>query len=137
MLVEIGSMTSLEVGQKIYDALIDDDKIQLMFLETGRSHALFEEKQFGEFGEASILSIIVNEEDQQNIFKKVQFLNSFLFPLHNALFLETSPGPVKYAASILKICSSELRLPLVNVASSTKKEIKSVLNKLKIKPIKK
>ena len=71
MLVEIGSMTSLEVGQKIYDALIDDDKIQLMFLETGRSHDLFEEKQFGEFGEASILSIIVNEEDQQNIFIKV------------------------------------------------------------------
>ena len=71
MLVEIGSMTSLEVGQKIYEALIDDDKIQLMFLETGRSHDLFKEKQFGEFGEASILSIIVNEEDQQNIFAKV------------------------------------------------------------------
>ena len=71
MLVEIGSMTSLEVGQKIYDALIDDDKIQLMVLETGRSHDLFEEKQFGECGEASILSIIVNEEDQQNIFAKV------------------------------------------------------------------
>ena len=71
MLVEIGSMTSLEVGQKIYDALIDDDKIQLMFLETGRSHDLFEKKQFGEFGEASILTIIVNEEDQQNIFAKV------------------------------------------------------------------
>ena len=71
MLVEIGSMTSLEVGQKIYDALIDDDKIQLMFLETGRSHYLFEEKQFGEFGEASILSIIVNEEGQLNIFEKV------------------------------------------------------------------
>ena len=71
MLIELGSMTSLEVGQKIYDALIDDDKIQLMFLETGRSHDLFKEKQFGEFGEASILSIIVNEEDQQNIFAKV------------------------------------------------------------------
>ena len=42
-----------------------------MFLETGRSLDLFEEKQFGEFGEASILSIIVNEEDQQNIFIKV------------------------------------------------------------------
>ena len=74
---------------------------------------------------------------QKGNFKRVQYLNTFLFPLHNALFLETSPGPVKYAASLLKICSSELRLPLVNVTSSTKKEIKSVLNKLKIKPIKK
>ena len=74
---------------------------------------------------------------QKGNFKRVQYLNSFLFPLHIALFLETSPGPVKFAASLLKICSIELRLPLVNVAPSTKKEIKSVLNKLKIKPIKK
>ena len=74
---------------------------------------------------------------QKGNFKKVQYLNTFLFPLHNALFLETSPGPVKYAASLLRICSSELRLPLVHVASSTKKEIKFVLSKLRIKPIKK
>ena len=74
---------------------------------------------------------------QKNNFKKAQLLNSLLFPLHNALFLETSPGPVKYAASLLKICSDELRLPLVGIANSTKKEIKSVINKLKIKPIKK
>ena len=74
---------------------------------------------------------------QKGNFRRVQYLNSFLFPLHNALFLETSPGPIKYAASLLKICSSELRLPLVSVAPSTKKEIKSVLNKLKIRPIKK
>ena len=74
---------------------------------------------------------------QKGNFKKVQSLNSFLFPLHNVLFLETSPGPVKYAASLLKICSEELRLPLVKVEPSTKKEIKSILTKLKIKPIKK
>ena len=74
---------------------------------------------------------------QKGNFKRVQYLNTFLFPLHNALFLETSPGPIKYAASLLKICSSELRLPLVSVRPSTKKEIKSVLNKLKIRSIKK
>ena len=49
----------------------------------------------------------------------------------------TGPGLVKYAASLLKICSEELRLPLVTVAPNTKKEIKSILTKLKIKPIKK
>ena len=74
---------------------------------------------------------------QKGNFKKVQYLNNVLFPLHNALFLETSPGPVKYAASLLKICSSELRLPLVNIRPDTKKEIKSVLKSLRIKPIKK
>ena len=74
---------------------------------------------------------------QKGELKKVQSINSLLFPLHNALFLETSPGPVKYAASLLKICLNELRLPLVSISSNTKKEIKAVLANLKIKPMKK
>ena len=73
---------------------------------------------------------------QKGNLKKVQSINSLLFPLHNALFLETSPGPVKYAASLLKICSNELRLPLVSISSNSKKEIKTVLTNLKIKPMK-
>ena len=74
---------------------------------------------------------------QKGNIKKVKYINSFLFPLHNVLFLETSPGPVKYAASLLKICSEELRLPLAQVSLNTKKEVKSVLKKLRIRPIKK
>ena len=71
MLVEIGSMTSLRAGQNVYDALKDDDKVQLMFLETGRSNDLFEEKQFGEFGEAAVLTVIVDKNDQQEIFDRI------------------------------------------------------------------
>ena len=71
MLVEIGSMTSLRAGQIVYDALKDDDKVQLMFLETGRSNDLFEEKQFGEFGEAAVLTVIVDKNDQQEIFDRI------------------------------------------------------------------
>ena len=56
MLVEIGSMTSLRAGQKVYDALKNDDKVQFVFIETGRSNDLFDEKQFGEFGEAAVLT---------------------------------------------------------------------------------
>ena len=74
---------------------------------------------------------------QKGNIRKVKYINSFLFPLHNVLFLETSPGPVKYAASLLKICSEELRLPLAQVSLNTKKEVKSVLKKLRIRPIKK
>ena len=78
MLVEIGSMTSLRAGQKVYDALKDDDKVQLMFLETGRSNDLFEEKQFGEFGEAAVLTVIVDKNDQQEVFDRI-FENSELY----------------------------------------------------------
>ena len=42
-----------------------------------------------------------------------------LMPLHDALFYETSPGPVKYAASRLGLCQNVLRLPLVPVTKGT------------------
>lgn len=38
-----------------------------------------------------------------------------LMPLNSALFAETSPGPLKYAASLLGLCVNELRLPMVPV----------------------
>ena len=36
-----------------------------------------------------------------------------LAALHKALFVESSPAPVKYAASALGLCTDEVRLPLV------------------------
>ena len=50
-----------------------------------------------------------------------------LMALHNALFLETSPAPVKYAASLLGLCTGELRLPLVDVSDQTKESVKSAM----------
>tara|TARA_A100001037_G_scaffold140424_1_gene127247 strand:- start:193 stop:1068 length:876 start_codon:yes stop_codon:yes gene_type:complete len=50
-----------------------------------------------------------------------------LMPLHTALFLETSPAPVKYGASLLDLCSDELRLPLVEVSDKTKESVKTAM----------
>jgi 4-hydroxy-tetrahydrodipicolinate synthase len=47
-------------------------------------------------------------------------LNDRLMPLHRALFCETSPSPVKYAASLLGKCSPEMRLPLVEIGETSK-----------------
>lgn len=47
-----------------------------------------------------------------------------LMPLHTALFLETSPAPVKYGASLLELCTDELRLPLVEITDKTKESVK-------------
>ncbi len=54
-------------------------------------------------------------------------LQDRLMPLHDAMFVEASPGPVKYAASLLGLCSEETRLPLVPVADSTKIQVKAAL----------
>jgi 4-hydroxy-tetrahydrodipicolinate synthase len=53
-----------------------------------------------------------------------------LTPLHDVLFIETNPGPVKYAASRLGICSAEMRLPLVAITDGSRKAIDAVLAKV-------
>jgi len=50
-----------------------------------------------------------------------------LMPLHDALFAETSPAPVKYAASVLGKCSPEVRLPLVEPAQATKEKVRNAM----------
>ena len=65
-------------------------------------------------------------------FEKAMKINHDIYELNSALFLETSPAPVKYALSLMKRCSPSIRLPLVEVENYTKQKIKSVLKKLKI-----
>lgn len=54
-------------------------------------------------------------------------LQDKLTPLHKALFIETSPGPVKYALSLLGFCNDVVRLPLVNISSDTKRAVKEAM----------
>jgi len=54
-------------------------------------------------------------------------LQARLTPLHMALFCETSPGPVKYAASLLGKCSAETRLPLCEIAGASKSRVEDAM----------
>ncbi len=58
---------------------------------------------------------------------KVTEINDRLMPVHSAMFVETSPGPVKYAASLLGLCGDELRLPLCPILDSSKKVVGDAL----------
>jgi 4-hydroxy-tetrahydrodipicolinate synthase len=48
-------------------------------------------------------------------------------PLHDAMFCETSPGPVKYAASLLGLSAPETRLPLAPVSDAAKDRIRKAM----------
>ena len=48
------------------------------------------------------------------------------------MFIESNPSPVKYAASLLKMCNSSVRLPLVEVENTTKVKISEALKVAKI-----
>ena len=60
-------------------------------------------------------------------FQEAAIINDLLMPLHAALFIESSPGPVKYAANRLGLCSSEIRLPLTEISNETKKTVEQAL----------
>jgi 4-hydroxy-tetrahydrodipicolinate synthase len=53
-----------------------------------------------------------------------------LTPLHDALFSETSPGPVKYAASLLGKSSERCRLPLAPVGAATKERVRKAMTEV-------
>ncbi len=63
---------------------------------------------------------------------KAQDINLKLSSLHEALFIESSPGPVKYAASLLGLCNESTRLPLSAIKHETKILVKSCLEKIKL-----
>jgi 4-hydroxy-tetrahydrodipicolinate synthase len=58
---------------------------------------------------------------------KARQLHERLMPLHDALFCESNPGPVKYAAETLGLCFGELRLPLVTIAEESKRKVDAAL----------
>ena len=60
-------------------------------------------------------------------YKLAKEINDKLMPLHKALFLESNPSPVKYAASLLNLSTDEVRLPLIKVTDKTKKEVQKAL----------
>jgi len=60
-------------------------------------------------------------------FKRALELQDRLMPLHDALFVESNPGPVKYAAEKVGLCSGETRLPLAPLAASSKAKVDAAL----------
>tara|TARA_Y100001970_G_C14200537_1_gene840851 strand:- start:1225 stop:2085 length:861 start_codon:yes stop_codon:yes gene_type:complete len=46
-----------------------------------------------------------------------------LINLHDAMFCESSPGPVKFAAEKIGLCKSEARLPIVKIAESSAQQV--------------
>lgn len=59
--------------------------------------------------------------------EKAMTIQAQLMPVHSALFCESSPGPVKYAANLLGRCSAETRLPLTEIADSSKARVESAM----------
>lgn len=56
-------------------------------------------------------------------------IRDILLPLHQAMFVETSPAPVKYAASLLGKSTPDVRLPLVPCSAEGRTVVEAAMRK--------
>jgi len=55
-------------------------------------------------------------------------LQEKLMPLHDAMFIEPSPAPVKYAGSLIGLCTDEVRLPLVAATDTARERVRAAMS---------
>ena len=104
---------------------------------TGEDGLAFE---FNKRGGVGIISVTANiapklcsdmqkfsKSNSDNEMKEAERIDVILQPVHKALFIESNPSPVKYAAKLLGLCDDAVRLPLVKIMDQTKAEVKKSL----------
>ena len=77
-LVAIGVLIEKNLGMSKFQKSLNL-RVEYAFVETGRSNDLFQDRQFGQFGEASIIMIVQNkfkDEVMQTLAKHLDVLNS-------------------------------------------------------------
>ncbi len=64
---------------------------------------------------------------QQGAFDAAREIQDKLMPLHDAMFCEPSPAPVKYGVSLLGHCTPEVRLPLVEATDAARTRVREAM----------
>ena len=60
-------------------------------------------------------------------FAKARAYQDRLIALHEALFVEASPAPTKYAASLLGLCAEDVRLPIVPLSERAREVVREAM----------
>ncbi len=94
-----------------FDILSGDDSLTLPLMSLGGRGVISVAANVA----PAVVSDMVNALLEGD-FERGRELHYDLLPLCRALFIETNPIPVKTAASILGLCSDEMRLPMIPLA---------------------
>ena len=109
---------------------------------TGNDDNAFEFNKRGGVGTISVTANIapklcsdfqkLSVSKDENDISKADKLDKILQPVHSAMFIESNPSPVKYAASLLGMCKPSVRLPLVEIRDETKNKVSEALKVAKL-----
>ena len=109
---------------------------------TGNDDNAFEFNKRGGVGTISVTANIapklcsdfqkLSTSKNENELNEAKKLDEILQPVHNAMFIESNPSPVKYGAKLMDLCDDEVRLPLVKVSDNAKVIIKKALESAKL-----
>lgn len=146
MSVEVmGKLSNLENIIGVKDATSDLSRVEKQknqckdgFLQfSGEDITAFEFMKNGGNGCISVTANILPKlcSDFQNLclegnYDEALKIHKKLEPMHNALFIETSPSPVKYVLSKMGLIEDELRLPLVSIRQETKEILDKIISDL-------
>ena len=146
MSVEVmGQLSNLENIIGVKDATSDLSRVEKQknqckdgFLQfSGEDITAFEFMKNGGNGCISVTANVLPKlcSDFQNLclegnYDEALKIHKKLEPMHNALFIETSPSPVKYVLSKMGLIEDELRLPLVSIRQETKEILDKIISDL-------
>ncbi len=130
----------------VKDATGDLDRVDLQLKKMGKEFIQLtgnddNSLEFNKRGGSGSISVTANiaakycsdfQNACSNNFSKAEKLDKILQPVHNSMFIESNPSPVKYAASLLGMCSPSVRLPLVQIREETKKKVSEALKVAKL-----
>ena len=109
---------------------------------TGNDENAFEFNKRGGVGAISVTANIAPKlcsdfqkfsvSQNENDIIEAKKLDDILQPVHDAMFVESNPSPVKFAAKLMNLCDDEVRLPLVKVTDNTQKIVRETLQSAKL-----
>ena len=109
---------------------------------TGNDDNAFEFNKRGGIGSISVTANIAPKlcsdfqklsiSNNQDEIIEAEKLDKILQPVHSAMFIESNPSPVKYAAKLMNLCDDAVRLPLVKTSENSQPVIKKALESVKL-----
>ena len=134
----------------VKDATVDLDRVDQQlskmgkeFIQlTGNDDNAFEFNKRGGIGSISVTANIAPKlcsdfqklsiSNNQDEIIEAEKLDKILQPVHSAMFIESNPSPVKYAAKLMNLCDDAVRLPLVKTSENSQPVIKKALESAKL-----